>query len=684
MVAIACFAVLISRLWFLQVLSTPTFEQAAVGNRTRDVYAEAPRGRILDSEGRVLAGIRESLTVELNWSELATLEEDERNALFAEVADDLNWAGVKSRAVDFQDTYERAEKGAIRSAVVAADIPREIWVALQERPYPGFSLNRQWLRTYPYGNIGAHLLGYVGEVRDADTAADLNKIDDSKRYFPGDEIGLAGIEKLFDRNLRGTPEHRLVEIAADNRVLRTVEVVQEAVPGDDLVLSINIDMQYAAELTLVHELAEARLRTACEDCPAHQGRAGSIVALDVTDGSVAAMASFPSYDPADFLGGLSQSQAEYLFQNEDQPFLNRPTSGLYPVGSTFKPITAYVAVNSGARLPDEIWLDEGSYKLAECEQDERCTFRNAASQSLGAVDMRSAISRSSDTYFYSLGEKLWVERDTYGETPIQDVAEMFGMGEPTGIDLPNETAGRVPTPERRIADHDSNPDAFPRRTWYTGDNVNLSIGQGDLLVTPLQLANTYAMLATDGVRHQPQIVAQIVSGDTGETNRLSQPKVAATESLNPIAMSAINDGLAGATTVGTAALAFLNFPHWIYPISGKTGTAQVAGKADYSLFAGFGPATEPKYAVATILEESGFGSDAAAPATRKMFEYLAGITPLPVAPLSSQALPLSVDLEVLAILEEIAAEAEAEAAEAAGVAVGAEAAAPDQDEVKEP
>ncbi len=662
--AIVCFAVLIGKLWFLQVLSTPTFEEAAVGNRTREIFTEAPRGRILDAQGRVLAGRRESLTVELDWTALSALEAEERTDIFLSIASELNASGVKTRSVDIQKVYDRARGGSVQTVSVADDVPRQVWVALQERPYVGFSLTRQWLRTYPYGNIGAHILGYVGTVRDAEQAQTLNGINDAKRYFPGDELGLAGVEKLFDQTLRGTPEHRLVEIAADNRVLSTVEVVQEAVPGDDIVLSIDINLQYAAELTLVQELAQSRLRTACEDCPAHQGRAGSIVAVDVTDGSVVAMASFPSYDPADFLGGLSQSQADYLFKNEDRPFLNRGLSGRYPAGSTFKPFTAYASVNLDAREPDEIWLDEGKYKLAECEEDERCTFRNAGSIELGEVDMRDALSKSSDTYFYSLGEMFWTERDEFGETAIQDAAALFGFGQQTGVDLPNEDQGVLPTPARRIDLYESDPDKFPRRTWFTGDNVNLSIGQGDLLVTPLQLANSYAMISTNGVRYQPQVLSQILDGETSEVIRTSQPKIAAQESLNSQAMRAIMDGLNGATSLGTAAEAFAEFPAWVYPVAGKTGTAQVAGKADYSLFAGFGPASKPKYSVATILEEAGFGSDAAAPATRRMFEYLSGLVEVPAAPLATEALPLSVDVEVLAILDELARLAEEEAAEA--------------------
>lgn len=662
--AIVCFAVLIGKLWFLQVLSTPTFEEAAVGNRTREIYTEAPRGRILDSQGRVLAGRRESLTVQLDWTALSELEEEDRTEIFLSIASELNYSGVKTRSIDIQKVYDRAKVESVQTVVVAEDIPREVWVALQERPYVGFSLNRKWVRTYPYGNIGAHILGYVGTVRDPAQAETLNSINDAKRYFPGDELGLAGIEKLYDQTLRGIPEHRLVEIAADNRVLSTVEVVQEAVPGDDIKLSIDIDIQYAAELTLVQELAEARLRTACEDCPAHQARAGSIVALDVTDGSVVAMASFPSYNPADFLGGLSQSQANELFQNDDRPVFSRGQSGRYAAGSTFKPITAYASVNLGAREPEEIWLDEGSYKLGECEEDERCTFRNAGSIALGEVDMRDAISRSSDTYFYSLGEMFWTERDDFGETAIQDVAELFGFGQQTGVDLPGEESGVVPTPQRRIDRYDSNPDLYHRRTWFTGDNVNLSIGQGDLLVTPLQLANSYAMIATKGTRYQPQVLAEILDGETSEVIRSAQPKIAAQESLDSAAMDAILDGLGGATTLGTAAAAFEGFPAWVYPVAGKTGTAQVAGKADFSLFAGFGPASDPKYAVAAILEEAGFGSDAAAPATRKMFEYLSGLTEVPTAPLATEALPLSVDLEVIAILDEMTRLAEEAAAEA--------------------
>ncbi len=384
---------------------------------------------------------------------------------------------------------------------------------MQERAFPGVVAERRSLREYPFAEVASHLIGYVGTVQDQAEADALNAIDDAKPYRPGDEIGRSGIEAEFDRVLRGTPERRLVEVNASNEVVRTIEVTQPGEPGSDVHLTLDIQLQAEAERTVQYELLLAQRRPPCEDCPEHAANAGTIVALDTTDGSVLAAASYPGFEPGEFQFGMTQAQADYLFQSPDQPFVNRAVSGLYPPGSTFKPFVSYAAVTSGVRAVDDIWLDEGQYRLVSCgDTANRCVFRNAKSQILGEVDLVDAISRSSDTYFYSLGEQLWLDADRFGATPIQDSAELFGFGTASGVAIPSDQAGRVPTPQRRRADHRENPEAFPNEGWYAGDNVNLAIGQGDLLVTPLQLTNAYAMIADEGVRYEPRIVKAITNG----------------------------------------------------------------------------------------------------------------------------------------------------------------------------
>ena len=362
--------------------------------------------------------------------------------------------------------------------------------------------------------------------------------------------------------------------------------------------------------------------------------AGSLVAVDTRDGTVMALATYPRYDPSDFIFGMSASQYQSLLDRPDTPLLDRSIKGLYPAGSTFKHVTSYASLTSGLRSAGAAWVDEGVFTLPNCTSAEAsgCQWRNAGEVAYGTVDLYEAIEKSSDTYFYSLGADFWVQQETFGRTVMQDTALKFGFGTATGIQLPEERNGRVPTPENRKEEFGED------REWYTGDNVNLSIGQGDLLVTPLQLADSYAVLANGGTRFQPRLVDRVVDAVTGETITDYQSRVVAEEALDPQAVSDITAGLVRVVggSNGTATGAFAGFPLDEYPIAGKTGTAEVAKKADYALFAGFGPAYQPEYAVAAVLEQSGFGGAAAAPAVRRFFELLGGYAPLPAAPLSGE------------------------------------------------
>lgn len=626
--AVALFATLIARLWFLQVMSAPQFQETAASNRTRDIFVEAPRGRILDAQGRVLAGRRESLVVTLDWNALNEISSEERESIAMAVADELNLAGIKTKADGLLDAFTAARDGSLKPVVVAEDVDQDTWIAIQERAFTGFAVERRWVRTYPYGNVGAHVIGYTRTVASAELADELNRDNEDRFYLPGDEIGATGIERLLERTLRGVPEKRRVEVDAQNRIIRTAEVLQEGVPGQDVHLTLDIDVQYAAEQILVDELLLARRREACKGCLPHRAEAGSLVALDVNDGSVMALASVPTYDPTDFIFGISANQFAFLRDRPDQPLFDRATRGLYAPGSTFKHVTAYSALITGIRSENQIWNDEGVYEIDDCTAG--CSFQNAGRAVLGPVDLRASIERSSDTYYYAVGAEMWDNRGLLGETPMQDSALAFGFGQPTGIRLPDEATGRIPTPANRIEEfgEDSRP-------WSTGDNVNLSIGQGDVLVTPLQLANSYAMVATGGVRYQPRLIDRATTAD-GEIATEFPVIASREEQLDPTALNAIRDGLFRVNRTGTAAEAFAGFPLDNFPIAGKTGTAQVNDKADFSLYAGFGPGLAPQYAVAAVLEEAGFGGDAAAPAVRRMFEILLGVQPIQPAPLAGE------------------------------------------------
>ncbi len=636
-VAIAMFAALAGRLYFLQVMTAEQFEAVVAGNRVREVYTEAPRGRILDRDGDVLAGRRQSLVVTIDWVALRELEADIRADVFEDVATELSDAGVKVKADRIDQLYLQAIDQTVKPTVVADDIGEELWVRIGEADLPGIDVERRWVRTYPYGAIGAHIIGYTGSVRDQDRADGLNA-DSDKFYFPGDEVGIAGLEQTYESILRGTPELVRVEVDAQNRVVRTLEVVQEAIPGSDLQLSLDIDFQYAAEQILADELAQARLREPEGNNPLPQvADAGSLVALNV-DGSVLALASAPTFDPRDFIFGISSGLWNELSNRSDVPLLDRAVRASYPPGSTFKPFVALAALESGARGEYTTWNDEGVYVLTSCldpdNRDAGCTKRNAGSAVMGPVQLRDAMERSSDTYFYSLGETFWVQQDTYGRTIIQDTAERFGFGVRPDIDLPAQSSGLMPTPEQRIETWGEDA------RWFPGDNTNIAIGQGEVQSSPLQLANAYAMLANGGTRYEPRLGSSIVDADGTVTT--IEPVIAAEEVLDPTFLRALNDGMAAVvdpglgTGRGTGIRAFSGYPHANYRVIGKTGTAQVNNRADFALFASYAPFPDPEYAVVAILEQAGFGGDAAAPAVRRFYEMLFGLEPVPTAPLAEE------------------------------------------------
>ncbi len=640
LVVMLAMALLGARLAYVQLLAAPGYRDIATGNRIRVIETAAPRGRIVDVAGRVLAGSRSSFTVTLDWEALAPLDGDERSVVFRAVADELAKSGFQLEVETISEHFERARIQALEPVVLAEDVSAELWIALTEQNLPGISVDPRPVRTYPYGTAAAHLLGYLGTVGDDEEAAELNRADSTHRYRPGSEIGRAGLERIFERQLRGVPEVRLVEVDSRNRVVGTVEIAQEAVPGLDLHLTVNIDLQRVAEQALDEQMAA----TASDpDTPAP---AGSFVAIDPGNGGVIALASRPGYDPGDFVFGLAPEVAAGLLADPYDPFLNRAIDGLYPAGSTFKPVPAYAALTTGLRGEYELWDDQGSYRLSGCRAvaaAKGCVFRNAKGLVMGNVDVRDALRRSSDTYFYSIGERFWIDRDRYGSEVLQDTATRFGLGQPTGIELPGEAGGRVPGPSQRQEANAQYPEAFPDPRWYSGDNVNLSIGQGDLLVTPLQLANLYATLATGGVRYQPRLVNKLVDGRTGLTVLAFDPRQVAVDPLDSTAVRAITDGLLAVPVNGTASTAFAGFPHDRFAVAAKTGTAEVLGQADNALFAGFGPVPDPRYAFAVVIEEAGFGGVAAAPIARRFLDWLASPygtvdrqTPAPASPPAPQ------------------------------------------------
>lgn len=638
-VAVALFAALFARLWYLQVMSAPEFEVLAESNRIRTVVVEGPRGRILDVDGRVLADNREavSVTVDPNGLEQA----DDPDAVLAELARELRAAGEEGvTAAVLRERIARWNGDPFRPAVVADDVNPDLWVTLSERTatMPGVGVELTLERVYPYGTLAAHVLGYVGEINDRELS---QAVDKPKPYQPGDAIGKSGVERIYEDLLRGTPGSVTLEIDSMGRVVRVLDEVP-ARPGADLRLTLDVDVQYQAERALAETAAVVRARgdVGTSGIPA-TAPSGSAVVVDPRDGAVVAMASFPTFDPNEVSSGIS-SEAWAALQDPANhlPLLNRAIQGTYAPGSTFKLVVAHAGVATGARPPDQ-WLDDaGVYEIVGCTAG-RCEFENANRTPYGAVDLARSLAVSSDVYYFSLADQLWRNRNGYGLMPMQDSARAFGFDTQTGVQLPFETAGLIIDPERRQARYEANPDLFLTGDWNTGDNLNVSIGSGEVLVTPLQLANAYATFANGGTRYAPSIVREAVDPTTGEVLQSFEARVAGEVEMPSGYWDAASRGLIGAVRDpgGTATAVFTGFPHATFPVAGKTGTSERDGRADTSLFAAFAPVDDPRYAVAVVMDQAGFGSRAAAPAARLILEPLSGAVPLPAAPLAGEPPP---------------------------------------------
>lgn len=619
-VAVALFTALFSRLWFLQVMASPEYAEQAETNRTRVIVVEGPRGRILDRNGRVLADNRESLVVTID--EAALDRSRRREEVLAELVAELNRAGTDITVDDIERRIQRWRGDPFRPIVVAEDVNPDLWVTIGERTavLPGVGVEWQYEREYPYGELAAHVLGYVGEINETE----YRQVRDSpKPYRPGDTIGKGGVEQMFEDSLRGSPGRVVFEVDSVGRVVSVVERV-EPQPGADLRLSIDIDVQGLVERSLADEMRKARSRGDYSNDRLVTAPAGSAVMLDPRNGEVLAMASYPTFDPNELSAGISVARWTELNAKETyRPLLNRAIREPYAPGSTFKLISGYAIGASGLRAPGFAIYDEGVHTLQSC--DGRCTFYNANRQAHGMVDLPLAVTVSSNVYFYSAGEQFWNRRNVYGERPIQEVAEMFGLGQPTGIALPLDHGGILVDPEVKRERHEANPTAFPFGQWLTGDSVNLAIGQADIGVTPLQLVNAYATFGNGGTLYAPNIALDVTDPVTGEVIRSYSPRVRSELDLDPVVTQALRQGLVGVTQhhQGTGTRVFAGFPHGEFPVAGKTGTAQVVGKPDSSLFAAFAPAHAPRYAFVVVVEEGGFGSRVAAPVARRVLEPIA-------------------------------------------------------------
>jgi penicillin-binding protein 2 len=633
-VVFALFASLFARLYYLQVMTPGQYQVAAQANRVRVVPVEAPRGRILDRNGKVLVDNRISVQITIDRTVLKDLPADKRAAVLTAVAEGLARSGTPKTVEQLEQDLANPRFGPFVPVPVAgeAGVPEElkIWIDEHESELPGVRAERVAVRRYPYGQLAAHVLGYTGPIIDEEYKA---KVGSSKRYTLNDEIGKYGVEQVYEDDLRGTPGSRSIEVDAQNHPVRVIGET-EPIPGDDVILNLDIDVQAQAEQALQSGLAIAKNRP-CQGCDAPpKGAVGSTVVLDPKTGGVIAMASFPTFNPAAFVDGISDAEWNYLTAPENNaPLNNWAIQGQYAPGSTFKPFTAVSALEAGLITPDTTVYDDGVYKVPDCSGDS-CTFHNDGDRSYGVVDLRRSLTVSSDFYYYGLGARFWSEQARLGGPEANaNLLKRFGFDADTGIDLSSEQAGRIPSPDWLASFCEQITCEDP--AWRTGRSVIMAIGQGEVLLTPLQIASGYATIGNGGTVWQPHVAKEIRDGVTKQLKRTIEPKQVGAVRIAPEWRAALVDGLVGVTTRagGTAVGAFRGFPSDTYPVAAKTGTAQVPGKAPSAVFGAFAPANDPQYAVSVLLEESGYGGSVAAPVARRLFDVLTNPDLLVPAPL---------------------------------------------------
>jgi penicillin-binding protein 2 len=581
--------------------------------------------------------------VTIDKEEMATVGENDLGDLFFDLATEISRSGSLTKVSQIETAYKSNRYGPFAEVPVVQDISKELQIYLAEYSYrfPGVNTTVTTVRDYPYGTLAAHILGYVGLLSEDELSSVAGK---SKTYLANDEIGKSGIELFYEDALRGTPGSKVVTVDKFNNILEINEETL-AKAGSDVQLTINIDLQALAEQELERGLNLARQQPTKfeeEGVVIFNAPAGAMVVMDPRDGSILAMASHPTFDPELFVSGISQDDFDELTDPGNfLPLLNRTIQGQYPPGSTFKPFTAYAALDTGLIGSrgilgiDSMFYDEGIFIIPNCEGG-TCQFQNAGEAAYGDVDLRLALTYSSDVYFYNLAASFDI-LPGFDLESVQVAANSFGYGVRTGVTLADEGSGRMPTPASRREAYRQNPEAFLTGQWLTGDTLNTSIGQGDVLATPLQIANAYSALVNGGTLYAPNLGQRVLNPITGDTEVEFAPRILRDIYFPEAFSEPILDGLAGVTTwrsdigtEGTAYSAFKNFPHEQWPVSGKTGTSEKQVEsgliADYGLFVGWGPNPEPEYVAVVILEEAGFGGQVAAPVIRKYFERIANGT----------------------------------------------------------
>ncbi|MDP1693330.1 MAG: penicillin-binding protein 2 [Burkholderiaceae bacterium] len=591
------FGLLAARLVYLQVFKHEALATQAEANRIAVLPVVPNRGLIVDRNGVVLATDYSAYTLEITPSRLAAPLDATIDAL-AELVEIT--PRDRRRFKRLQDDGKNFESLPIRTKLSDEEVAR--FVAQRFR-FAGVDVRARLFRQYPLGEVGSHLLGYIGRINQAEKKAMEDWDDELQGNYRGTEyIGKLGVEQSYESELHGTTGFEEVETSASGRAVRRLNS-QPATPGNKLSLSIDIKLQ-----ALVEQMFGQRR--------------GALVAIDPRSGEVLALVSKPTFDPNLFVDGIDADNWRELNESLDKPLLNRALRGTYPPGSTFKPFMAMAALTSGKRSPSTVINDGGSFQFGNH------TFRSHGDRGLGPVDMVRSIVKSSNVYYYSLANEMGVDL-------MHEHLSPFLFGSKTGIDVEGEVTGLLPSTDWKRRYY-KKPE---QQKWYAGETISLGIGQGYNNFTMLQLASATATLVSGGQRFAPRLGREIENLVTHEKTRVAGQALPAL-AFDPEHVALITRALYGVTQEGTSVRSFVGAA---YKSGGKTGTAQAVGikanekynaakldeyQRDHSLYIAFAPVEAPTIALAVVVENAGFGSEAAAPITRRVFDYwLAGLWP---------------------------------------------------------
>lgn len=589
--AAAIFGSLTAKLWSMQVLASSSYESQSEENKYSKIKTPAPRGYIYDAGGIAIVKNRSALTVLAD----ADVADDHDVVQRLSTVLGIPYNVVRSRILD-------NSSGAQSQRVVASDARmRDVaFIAEHSDAFSGVTIQERSMRSYPYGALASHAVGYTGSVS-KDILASMSK---NRSVELGDSIGQSGVEAAYDEILAGEHGLRTVMADADGNV---VSVVSETAPsrGSDVYLTIKAPVQYVAETALKDLIAPTGI------IGKGKGVAGAVVAMDVTDGSIVAMASYPTFNPQTFIGGISQDTWD-LYESAESyyPLLNRCISGTYPAASTFKSFTGLAALKYGFADTKKEWNCTGSWDGFGSGDIQKCWL----SSGHGNITFHEGIVQSCDVVFYEIAYDFYFAGKSQGgklsDTAMQEEVEKYGFGKTTGVDISGEEAGRIPTPEWK-AQHWV--DVPTEGVWRGGDLTNMVIGQGDVLVTPLQIAVAYGGIAT-GTMMKPHLLKEVRNSDSTTPAITYKPQELATPDIDKKDLKTVRDALhdvaAGSANLVTA---FEEAGVSLDDIACKTGTGEVAGKDDYAWFVCYMPFDNPKYVCAVLVEQGGGGASAAGP-----------------------------------------------------------------------